>query len=124
MTQNSRLHPPVNAFVLFLRFVAAHLLCLAIGLLGSLLSLPLWTWPLYWLTGKERGDGASWGWYLLTLAPFYVAVSTLLILVLYAMWTGASDKSKRWSRILTVIAWIHLSLLVLLNLIVGGRFLP
>lgn len=122
VTPNPSKPTPVNAFILFVRFVAAHLLWLATGLLLSLLTLPLWTWPLYWLTAKT--GQASWGWYLLTLAPFYVAVSTLIILVLYPMWTGASDRSKRWKRILNVTAWIHLSLLILINLIVGSRFLP
>ncbi len=122
MAQNSPRHPPVNAFVLLLRFGASHLLCLAGGLLLSLVSLPLWTWPLYWLTEKEGTP--SWGWYLLTLAPFYGAITTLVILVLYPMWTGTSDKSKRWRPILRVTFWVHLFFLLFINLIVGSRFIP
>jgi hypothetical protein len=124
VTQNSHSSTRVNALILFLRFLAAHLLSLAGGLLLSLVTLPLWTGLLYLITGKEQGEPLSWLWYLLTLAPFYVVISTLTMLVLYPMWTGASDRSKSWRRIVTVIVWIHVVYLLLVNLIVGIRFIP
>jgi hypothetical protein len=124
VTQNSPKPAPVNAGILLLRFLAAHLLSLAGGLLLSLVTLPLWTGLLYLITGKEQGEPLSWLWYLLTLAPFYVALSTLTILVLYPMWTGASDRSKSWRRIITVTVWVHVGFLLFINLIVGSRFIP
>jgi hypothetical protein len=124
VTQNPHSPTRVNALLLFLRFLAAHLLSLAGGLLLSLVTLPLWTGLLYLITGKEQGEPLSWLWYLLTLAPFYVALSTLTILVLYPMWTGASDRSKSWRRIITVTVWVHVGFLLFINLIVGSRFIP
>jgi hypothetical protein len=124
VTQNSHSSTRVNALILFLRFLAAHLLSLAGGLLLSLVTLPLWTGLLYLVTGKEQHGPLSWIWYLLTLAPFYVALSTLTILVLYPMWTGASDRSKSWRRIITVTVWVHVGFLLFINLIVGNRFIP
>jgi MFS-type transporter involved in bile tolerance (Atg22 family) len=53
-----------------------------------------------------------------------VALSTLTILVLYPMWTGASDRSKSWRRIITVTVWVHVGFLLFINLIVGSRFIP
>jgi hypothetical protein len=124
VTEHSPGSAPVNAGILFLRFFAAHLLSLAGGLVLSLLTLPLWTWYLYWITGSERAGSPSWIWYLLTLAPFYLVLSTLTISVLYPMWTGASDRAKRWRPILKVVIWVHVGLLLFINLIVGSRFIP
>jgi hypothetical protein len=124
VTERSRITTPVNAGILFLRFLGAHGLSLIIGVALSLLSLPLWAGLLYRVTGKDPSAQVSWAWYLLTVAPFYLVISTLTLLVVYVMWTGASDKMKSWRRVLRVTAWIHIFLLVGINLIVGGRVIP
>jgi hypothetical protein len=124
VNQRSRIPAPVNAGILFLRLLSAHLLCLVAGLVLSLLTLPLWARLLYLVTGRDHTAGVSWLWYLLTLAPFYLAISTLTIFVLYPIWISAGDGSKNWQRVLTITAWIHLVLLLFINLIVGSRFIP
>jgi hypothetical protein len=113
-----------NAGLLFLRFLGAHILSLIAGLALSLLTLPLWTALLYRLSGRETVAQATWQWYILTLAPFYVVITTLIVLVIYPMWTGASEKMKRWRRVLVVTLWVHIFILLGVNLILGGRALP
>lgn len=113
-----------NAGILFLRFLAAHLLALAVGMGLSLLTLPLWTRLVYWASGREMTRTVVWEWYLLVLAPFYVVISSLAILLIYTIWTGGSERIKSWQRVLWVTVGIHLPLLVLINAFVGGRSLP
>jgi hypothetical protein len=124
VSERARTTIHVNAGILFLRFLAAHSLSLLVGVALSLLTLPLWTRILYRITDKDPAAQVSWAWYLLTLAPFYLAISTLTLLVVYVMWTGASAKMKSWRRVLRVTVWIHLFLLLFVNMILGGRAMP
>jgi len=124
MSERSRTTTPVNAGILLLRFLGAHSLSLILGIALSLLTLPLWTGLLYRISGNDPAAQVSWTWYLLTLAPFYLVLSTLTLLVVYPMWTGASEKMKSWRRVLRVTVWIHLFLLLFINLILGSRAIP
>lgn len=113
----------VSVGILFLYFLSAHVLSLGASLALSLLTLPLWTDFLYRVSGRESIAQVSWAWYLLTLAPFYLVLTTLTILVIYVMWTGASDRLRTWRRVMGVTLWVHLFFLLFLNLILGGRAL-
>ena len=124
MSERSRTTAPVNAGILFLRFLGAHSLSLMLGIALSLLTLPLWTGLLYRISGNDPTAQVSWTWYLLTLAPFYLVLSTLTLLVVYPIWTGASAKMKSWRRVLRVTVWIHLFYLLFINLILGSRAIP
>ncbi len=112
-----------NAGILFLRFLGAHILILLLGTAVSMLTQPLWTWLLYRISGREA-TSIAWTWYLFTLAPFYLVLSTLTILVTYMMMTGASEKVKSWQRVLRITMWIHLFILLSINLLLGGRMIP
>ena len=110
--------------ILFLRFFGAHCLSLIVGTALSLLTLPLWSRLLYSIRGIDPTNQLPWAWYLFVLAPFYLVLSTLTMLVTYTIWTGASEKMKSWRRVLRLTIWLHLFLLLSINLILGGRMLP
>ncbi len=120
------MHSPTrtNAGILLLRFLGAHSLSLLVGIAISMLTQPLWTWLLYRILGREPSAPISWVWYLFTLAPFYLVLSTLTVLVTYTMLTGASEKVKSWRRVVRITLWIHLFILLSINLILGGRMIP
>ena len=124
MTEKIHTTKHTNAGILFLRYLGAHLLCLLLGTAISILTQPLWTWFLYRVSGREPDATIPWVWYLFTLAPFYLVLSTLTILVTYAMMTAASEKTKSWRRVLRITMWIHLFFLLFINLLLGGRMLP
>jgi len=124
VSERSRTTTPVHAGILFLRFLGAHSLSLLLGLALSLLTLPLWTGLLYRLRGNDPAAPVSWTWYLLTLAPFYLVLSTLTLLVVYPMWTAASEKMKSWRVVLRVTLWIHFFYLLSINLMLGSRAIP
>ena len=122
MTNSATKH--VNAAILFLRFFVLHAICLVSAILLSIVSLPLWTALLYRIVGKTSPGQVGWEWYLFVLSPFYIAISTFAILVVYIMWTGAGDRLKSWRTVGTVTACLHLLVLLFVNVIVGGRALP
>lgn len=113
-----------NAGILLLRFLGAHILCTALGIGLSLLMLPLWTALVYRVSGREVVETPAWAWYLLVITPFYLAIASLTILVVYTIWTGGGETMKRWRNVLRVTAWLHGIILLLINLFVGGRALP
>jgi hypothetical protein len=124
MTQKTHSTTQTNVGILLLRFLGAHSLSMLLGIAASILTQPLWTWLLYRISGREATAAISWTWYLFTLAPFYVVLSTLTLLVTYVMMTGASEKAKSWQRVLRITLWIHLFILLSVNLILGGRMIP
>ena len=121
----------VNAIVLFLRLFGAHLLLLVAGLAVFVLSRPLWSGLIKSTWGRVAESIAvqispeptALYSLLAFFAPFYLVITTLVLLVAWPMWTTVHDHTKTWRRVFVANTWIHAGTLLLLLTILNVRLL-
>ncbi|MCH2667436.1 MAG: hypothetical protein MKZ59_05650 [Deinococcales bacterium] len=121
----------MNAIVLFLRLFGAHLLLLVAGRAVFVLSRPLWSGLIKSTWGRVAESIAvqispeptALYSLLAFFAPFYLVITTLVLLVAWPMWTTVHDHTKTWRRVFVANTWIHAVTLLLLLTILNVRLL-
>ncbi len=121
----------VNTIVLFLRLFGAHLVLLVAGLVVFVLSRPLWSSLIARTWGQVAESIAVQinpelipiGSLLAFFAPFYVVITTLVLLATLPMWTMVHDRTKTWRQVFATSTWIHAVTLLLLLTILNVRLL-